>query len=137
MPKTDKKTELKEIDPFLIAVNDSIANGFFDDNNFKMEKLIGICRKRGLVGNWTLESLSHPLEAFEQASREKNDDEIDTLLTAFAAAIDFDANLMKRYYYSIKQNWKAEFLKKESGVELFPKEDNENPSAVEPIGKDL
>lgn len=135
MPKTEKKTEPKEIDPFAIAVCDSVDNGFFGDNQFKMEKMIANCRKRGLVGIWTQEALSKPLQAFAQASGEIDENQIDALLTAFAAAINFDVNLVKRHYYAIKQAWEPDFLKKESGIDLFPIND-ENSSAIEPIGKD-
>ena len=128
MAKTDKKSEPKEIDPFAIAVCDSIDNGFFGDNQFKMERMIENCRKRGLVGIWTQEQLSKPLQAFEQASKEMDENQIEALLTTFATVIAFDVNLVKRHFYALRQNWEQEFLKKESGVDLFPKDTETSPS---------
>ncbi len=136
MSKTTKKPEVKEIDPLDIAVNDSFESDFWDGKHFKLEKLTDICHKRGLIGYWTQETLSKPLYAFEPESRGKNEAEVDNLLTAFANTINFDANLVKRHFYAIRQGWEQAFLRKESGLDLFPKDNETMPSAVEPLGKE-
>ncbi len=136
--KNSKENKQPQAFDFLAqVVTDSMEKGFFDDvAHINMQRLIENCKKRGLVGVWTQESLSKALQPFEQASREMDENQIEALLTAFATVIAFDVNLVKRHFFAIKQGWETNFLKQESGIDLFPKDTETLPSAVEPIGKD-
>jgi hypothetical protein len=75
-----------------------------------MEKFCGINRKRGLVGMWTQRALSEPLKLFAQASRNMEEDQVDSLLNGLAATIGFDVNAIKRHFYAIKLGYEDVFL---------------------------
>lgn len=107
---TGKITEPKIFDPFAQATADAVDDGIFGTGRVNMARLTAICRNRGLIGNWTQQALSAPLTSFEQASRDKNADEIEALLNSFATTIGFDANLTKRHFYAIRQGWEKQFL---------------------------
>ncbi|MCW4011290.1 MAG: hypothetical protein NWF05_11855 [Candidatus Bathyarchaeota archaeon] len=125
---TGKKNQPKEFKPLEVAVNDSIETGFFGDKYFKIGKLIAICKQRGLSGMWSQQDLSNPLTLFVGASKDEEVEKIDAALAEFADAIGFDANLVKRHYYAIKQGWEEQFLKAEQAAEIafgIPSEDSE------------
>ncbi len=116
---SEKKTQkTKEFKPLEIAVNDAIETGFFGDKYFKIDKLIAFCKQRGLNGIWEQKDLSKPLNLFCEASKDEEAEKIDAALTDFATAIGFDVNLVKRHYYSIKQNWELQFLKSEQDAAI-------------------
>ncbi len=113
-----KKTEPKAFNFLEAVVNDAFETGFFGDKYFKIERLITLCKQRGLSGMWNQQDLSKPLTLFSDASKDMEPEKIDAALTEFASAIGFDANLVKRHFYAIKQGWEAQFLKAEQAAEI-------------------
>jgi hypothetical protein len=102
--------EMKTFDPLERVVIDSMESGFFSSDKINMQRLIDNCRKRGLIGIWTQQSLSKPLALFVKASENMTSDDVDILLSSFAATIDFDVNLVRRHFYAILQGWEKQFL---------------------------
>lgn len=107
----DNSTEKKVFNPIEKAIGDAWDVGFFGDRHFNMQKLCDICRKRGLVGLWTPQkTLSTSLKLFADASRDIEENQVDALLSGFAATIGVDPNLVKRHFWAIKQGWEDQFL---------------------------
>jgi hypothetical protein len=107
-----KGNPLPQFNPIAKAVADAFDRGFFGDTHFNMQKLHAICRKRGLVGTdvWTSKELSAPLRLFEKETKNTEEDQVDALLNGLAATIAFNANMIKRHFYAIRQGWEDRFL---------------------------
>jgi hypothetical protein len=137
----EKKAQPKEFKPLEAAVNDAMETGFFGDKYFKVEKLIAICKQRGLTGLWNQQDLSKPLNLFSDASKDEESEKIDDALTRFADAIGFDANLVKRHFYAIRQGWEKQLLESERAAEIAfeeettPEESEETDATEESTAK--
>jgi hypothetical protein len=107
---TEKKEEKKKFNPLAQAIEDAFDVHLFGSRHFNIERFCGINRKRGLVGMWTLRSLSEPLKLFAHASRDMDEDQTDKLLNGLATTTGVDANLIKRLFWALKQGWANQFL---------------------------
>jgi hypothetical protein len=143
----EKKAEQKKpFDALEQAVAESFDVHFFGDRHFNMLRFCATCRKRGLVGAdvWTTQkALSAPLTLFLRESGDLTEDQIDAILTALAATIGVDPNLIKRHYYSLKYQVEPQFLaavqlaeEKRKKLERLAEEAESAPSGEEPIEKE-
>lgn len=124
------KEEQKQFDPLDRVVTDSLEKGWLDDvPHINMQKLNTNCQIRGLVGEWNPSALSPVLRLFEQTSRENNEVQTDAILSAFASAISYDLNQMRRQFYAIRQKWESQFL---ADVDIA----KEKAESFSSIGKD-